>query len=88
MKRTKILVLAMSILAVSGLLAFSANAAPFPNLPNTPVTVTVLVGPNTYPLIIGLSNVPAGYDVTNGPYTGWCHDLLTGITPFTPTLPC
>jgi hypothetical protein len=84
MKITKILAFALSILVVSGFLVFSASAASFPNLPSTPVTVTVAVGPGVYPLTIVLSDVPAGYDVTNGAYTGWCHDLLTGIKAFTP----
>jgi hypothetical protein len=80
----KIKTLLLSLLMISVILFASAKASTFPNLPATPVTVTVTTGAGVYPLTAVLSNVPAGYDVSNGAYTGWCHDLLTTITHDTP----
>jgi hypothetical protein len=40
-------------------------------LPGIPVTMNVVDGTNSY-FIANLSNVPAGLDVTNGVYPGWC----------------
>jgi hypothetical protein len=55
----------------------AASAAVVLNLPATPVTIThgPWLGniPNS-PIAITLSDVPAGYDVTNGVYNGWCID--------------
>ncbi len=64
----------------SGVFMFPAKAASFPNLPTSPVNIEVTSAVNTYPLTIVLSNVPSGYDVSNGPYTGFCADLLTTIS--------
>ncbi len=66
---------------LSGALMITAKAIAFPNLPSTPVTVDVTSGINVYPLTIVLSGVPAGFDVTNKAYTGFCIDLLTTINP-------
>lgn len=44
-------------------------------LPLFPVNLTVQhTGPTSY-FLSTLSDVPSGYDVTNGTYTGWCTDL-------------
>jgi hypothetical protein len=43
------------------------------NLPPTPVTMEVSDGIVSY-FITNLSDVPAGYDVTNATYPGWCVD--------------
>jgi hypothetical protein len=83
MTKMKLLVLFLFALTFSGLILPSAMAAPaFPKLPNQGVTLTVAVGPDTYPLILVLSDVPNNYDVTNGAYNGWCFSLLETITPF------
>jgi hypothetical protein len=53
----------------------AASAAVALNLPAAPVTVTHgpwLGNVPTSTLAITLSNVPAGYDVTDGVYNGWC----------------
>jgi hypothetical protein len=64
-----------------GSFMFSAKAAPFPNLPTSPVSIEITTSaPNIYPLTIVLSNVPSGFDVTNGPYTGFCANLSITIT--------
>jgi len=45
-------------------------------LPTTPVDLTI-INPEgiDYPFDIQLSDVPSGFDVTNGVYVGWCVDL-------------
>jgi hypothetical protein len=45
------------------------------NLPASAVTLTIpgLAG-DTAAMYIKLANVPAGYDITNGQYLGWCAD--------------
>lgn len=58
---------------IFGLLSLTATATTFPNLPTTPVNMTVVDGTISY-FTITLSNVPAGYDVSNGDYIGWCLD--------------
>jgi hypothetical protein len=82
MKTKTIVITVISVLMLSGILMTSAIAAdPFPNLPPTPVTITQ--GPltiYTYPFDSTLSGVPAGYDVANGVYVGWCVDLVGIVT--------
>ena len=54
-----------------------ANAIPpFPNLPSGTVNLTVSFyqDEDQYDIISILSNVPSGFDVINGAYTGWCVD--------------
>jgi len=80
MKIRKVAILMLSLMMISMILLASAKASTFPNLPSTPVTVTVTTGPGVYPLTVVLSDVPAGYDVNNQTYTGWCDDLLTTIS--------
>lgn len=52
------------------------------SLPSNPVTMSVVVGSNSYFITI-LSDVPLDYDVTNGDYLGWCvdeeHSISNGI---------
>jgi hypothetical protein len=51
------------------------------NLPAIPVTMTVYDNQVISYFDTYLSNVPDGYDVTNGgPYLGWCVEAGTGIT--------
>jgi hypothetical protein len=85
MKTKKVGLLLLVIFAISGLLMTSAvKASGFPQLPSGTVTIQVNTGVDTYPLTIVLSNVPLGYDVTNGPYTGFCANLLTTINNYEP----
>jgi len=65
---------AVAVLAAAGLVAFAAGIL---NLP--PGTVAAAHGPWNQAALGGtiditLSLVPAGYDVANGPYTGWCTE--------------
>jgi hypothetical protein len=46
------------------------------NLPSTLVWIEVSDGTESY-FNTKLSNVPSGYDVTNGTYLGWCVDVRT-----------
>ena len=48
---------------------------PFIRLPNETVSIKLRnPGPTSY-FATNLSNVPEGYDVSNGMYSGWCSDL-------------
>jgi len=49
------------------------------NLPSTPITIEVSNGTESY-FNTQLSNVPAGYDVTNATYHGWCVDRTVIMT--------
>ena len=60
------------ILVSSLFLLSSANAAC-----NLPATVNYSVGPGAPPVIITLSGIGAGYDITNIGYTGYCIELGT-----------
>lgn len=51
----------------------TAKAPSYPNLPSVPVTMNVVNGTASY-YVATLSNVPDGYDVTNGTYDNWCVD--------------
>jgi hypothetical protein len=44
------------------------------NLPADLVTMTILYNRPTSTFMTTLSNVPLGYDVTDGNYLGWCND--------------
>jgi len=80
--RSKVLLSTLCLLMVTGFLVSSVAATPaFPNLPSSAVTLTVKSGAGIYPILIELSNVPAGYDVTNATYDGFCDDLFTQIQP-------
>ena len=77
MKFLKTTVALLSILCVSGVLVTSVFAVAFPNLPAGLVTINnTNLTPYDYPFVSVLSNVPAGFDVSNGVYTGWCVDLI------------
>lgn len=79
--KSKVLLSTLCLLIITGFLVSSVAATPaFPNLPPSAVTLTVQSGPGIYPILIQLSNVPAGYDVTNGIYNGFCADLFTTIS--------
>jgi hypothetical protein len=48
-------------------------------LPSDSVIMEVVNGAQSY-FDINISSVPAGYDVTNGTYHGWCVDRTTDLT--------
>lgn len=52
------------------------------NLPSTPVIIEVHNSTASY-FNITLSDVPLGYDVTNGAYLGWCVDTSANMGPGT-----
>ena len=51
----------------------------FVDLPPDPVTMQVQYELVNYEFIITLNGVPTGYDVSNGPYPGWCIDYRNPI---------
>jgi len=69
----------LGILVISVMLVGNVGATScFLNLPPTPVTMEVSDGIFSY-FTTSLSDVPAGYDVNNGTYLGWCIDRETVI---------
>lgn len=76
--KTKLIALSVlgSLLLSSAALLVTVKAAPWPNLPSTAVQLTVVDGTTSY-FVSTLSGVPAGFDVTNGVYPGWCVDTST-----------
>jgi len=68
----------ISILLLSGLIVLNAKNVEASicdgvlNLPQVPVTLTVYDNQVTSYFNSVLSNVPAGFDVTDGTYPGWC----------------
>jgi hypothetical protein len=79
MNTKKIAISLLGILMLSGVLAITVNAAPWPNLPTTQVQLTVVDGTTSY-FVSTLSGVPQGFDVHNGVYPGWCVDRSTTMT--------
>jgi hypothetical protein len=73
---TRLIATLLGLLVLSGTMCIAiANAAPWPNLPTDMVVqLTVENGTTTY-FISTLSGVPAGYDVHNGNYPGWCIEM-------------
>ena len=64
------------------------NDPPNVHLPTSQVTMKVFTTTTSYFRTL-LSNVPAGYEVSNGNYTGWCSDSAHTInlnTPYQVTL--
>ncbi len=75
----RIATLAVSVLVISLLLVGTVEATDcWLNLPPDPVTMTIYDGTISYFDTI-LSDVPPGYDVTNGTYLGWCIDIRYDI---------
>ena len=72
----KNMLMLISALMASMMIILPASAAPWTlNLPDQQVTLsTVALGTQSF-FSSTLSNVPAGYDVENGNYLGWCVDL-------------
>ncbi len=71
--RKSIIACLISILLLSGTLAGAELIeGPSINLPSEPVTVTVMGDSPVSRFNTILSDVPPGYDVTDGSYLGWC----------------
>jgi hypothetical protein len=77
MKVKHVALIVAALLMLSSITALAnVKAAPWPNLPSTHVHLTVVDGTTSY-FISTLSGVPAGFDVHNGVYRGWCVDRST-----------
>jgi len=79
-KRTYLCFVLASMLFLLGISSREALAQPYLNLPEEPVTMVVYDGTPISYFLITLSNVPAGYDVTNGTYFGWCIEEYIFLT--------
>jgi hypothetical protein len=73
MNTKHIAIMMLASLMLSGTLFATVKAAPWPSLPSTQVQLTVVDGTVSY-FMSTLSGVPAGFDVHNGVYPGWCVD--------------
>ena len=73
MKKKIIGIISIGLLITSMSLAGAYISVSGINLPDVPVTLNAVNGTTSY-FIITLSDVPAGHDVTNGVYPGWCAD--------------
>jgi hypothetical protein len=78
MKNLVKVLLLMSLVLFSGTIVATAHASSWPILPTSIVTIGIANGSATY-FDITLSNVPAGYSVSNGVYNGWCGDKIHNI---------
>jgi hypothetical protein len=68
------LIALLALMFIVSITRFAKAVGPSINLPPGTVNATFnYPGSNSY-WTITLSNVPSGYDVTNGAYTGWCND--------------
>ncbi|MFX1362825.1 MAG: hypothetical protein ACFE7A_05185 [Promethearchaeota archaeon] len=94
--KNKTIFAAILIVLMSSLFTLAPVNASGLNLPTDPVTVVFTWGP-LYPIeerlpgTATLSDVPPGYDVTNGPYTAYCIELGVYIvegTPYSAILTC
>ena len=80
MRYKKTLIVSLTLLMMASLTVISlVNAAPTPKFPYLPsgtvnLTTDFFIAPNIFDIISILTNVPPGYDVHDGAYTGWCVD--------------
>jgi hypothetical protein len=73
MQIKKPIIILTALFLISGTLVGAYTSVSGVHLPDQPVTIHVHDGSNSYFDIL-LSNVPAGNDVSNGWYFGWCAD--------------
>jgi hypothetical protein len=78
-KRNLAIGIAILIALSSMLVNHAAAASNALNLPSTPVRIEVKNGTESY-FNTELSDVPAGYDVANTTYLGWCVDRTANMT--------
>jgi hypothetical protein len=79
----KIVIMFVSVLMISGVFGSTVSAAAWPSLPSTMVQLTAVDGSSSY-FVITLSGGPAGFDVSNGAYPGWCIDRSTTMVRSVP----
>jgi hypothetical protein len=75
----KPLIILVGLLLISTTLVGAYTSISGIHLPDVPVTLNVADGTTSY-FVSTLSGVPAGNDVTNGQYLGWCADFGKHIT--------
>jgi hypothetical protein len=73
MKITRIGIVTLALLMLSSIALANVKGAAWPNLPSTMVQLTAVDGTTSY-FMSTLSGVPAGFDVQNETYPGWCID--------------
>jgi hypothetical protein len=80
MKAKRIIVALLAFLMLSGVTMTALGAVWMPNLPSGTVTLGITNQTAwTFPWMVTLSGVGAGFDVSDGSYTGWCVDTEHGI---------
>jgi hypothetical protein len=83
MKITRIGIVTLALLMLSSIALANVKGAAWPNLPSTMVQLTAVDGTTSY-FMSTLSGVPAGFDVQNETYPGWCIDrsvtMIRGVS--------
>jgi len=80
MKAKRIVVALLAFMMLSGVTMTALGAVWTPSLPSGTVTLAITnTTPWTFPWMVALSGVGAGFDVADGTYTGWCVDTEHGI---------
>ena len=83
MKTIRIGTATLALLMLSSIVLANVKGATWPNLPSTMVQLTAVDGTTSY-FISTLSSVPAGFDVQNETYPGWCIDrsvtMIRGVS--------
>jgi len=83
MKTIRIGIATLALLMLSSIVLANVKGATWPNLPSTMVQLTAVDGTTSY-FISTLSSVPAGFDVQNETYPGWCIDrsvtMIRGVS--------
>lgn len=83
MKNKQLAITLICFALLSGIFLVNAKALSWPTLPPDPVTMNIVLveSADEWHFITTLSNVPVGYDVSNGVYQGWCVDRRSMIDP-------
>lgn len=79
MKKVLLLV-GICLLLFCSMVTIPAAAQPTIRVPEQLVTMRARYALDSY-FIMNLSGIPAGYDVTNREYPGWCVEVGTNMTP-------
>jgi len=74
-----ILPLGISILLLCSALAIPAEAQPIVRVPSSTVTMKAVHGTTCW-FFLTVSGIPAGYDVVDGTYNGWCVEVTKTMT--------
>jgi PKD repeat protein len=69
-----LLAIGICIFMICSSVVINVAAQPIIRLPSESVTMTAVYTSESW-FILTLSNIPAGFDITDGPYMGWCVEI-------------